>query len=77
MALALPLSTGKHSHSNPFYLEFYDKGRMQTRLGAIDSLSISHGDGTMGFTPGLPAGAGHGRPALPPAGRPGGAPLRW
>jgi PHIKZ182 len=51
MALALPLSTGKHSHSNPFYLEFYDKGRMQTRLGAIDSLSISRGDGTMGFTP--------------------------
>ena len=24
---------------------------MQTRLGAIDSLSISRGDGTMGFTP--------------------------
>lgn len=50
LAIALPQSAGKHSHTNPMYLEFYDKGRMQTRLGAIDSFTITRGDGNMGFT---------------------------
>lgn len=51
LAGAMPGSVGRHSHSNPFYLEYYDKGRMQTRLGAIDSLTVTRGDGNMGFTP--------------------------
>mgnify|MGYP007103128223 FL=1 len=51
LAAALPVSVGKHSHSNPLYCEFYDKGRMQSRLAAIDSITITRGDGTMGFTP--------------------------
>lgn len=51
LAAALPASVGKHSHSNPLYCEFYDKGRMQSRLAAIDSITITRGDGTMGFTP--------------------------
>ena len=51
LAAALPTSVGKHSHSNPLYCEFYDKGRMQSRLAAIDSITITRGDGTMGFTP--------------------------
>lgn len=52
LAACLPVSVGKHSHSNPLYFEFYDKGRMQSRLAAIDSLTITRGDGNMGFTPG-------------------------
>lgn len=49
LAGALPLSTGRQSYTSPFLLELYDKGRCQTRLGMIDSLSISRGTGNLGF----------------------------
>lgn len=49
LALALPLSTGKQSYTSPFLLELYDKGRAQTRLGMIDSISITRGTGNLGF----------------------------
>lgn len=49
LAGALPLSTGKQSYTSPFILELYDKGRCQTRLGMIDSLSIIRGAGNLGF----------------------------
>lgn len=50
LAAALPLSTGKQSYTSPFLLELFDKGRCQTRLGMIDSLSITRGVGNMGFS---------------------------
>lgn len=49
LAGALPIQTGKHSYSSPFILELYDKGRQQTRLGMIDSLSIQRGTSNLGF----------------------------
>ncbi len=49
LAGALPLSTGKQSYTSPFLCEIYDQGRCQTRLGMIDSLSITRGTGNMGF----------------------------
>lgn len=49
LAAALPLSSGKQSYTSPFLLELYDKGKCQTRLGMIDSLSINRGNGNMGF----------------------------
>lgn len=49
LAAALPLSTGKQSYTSPFILELFDKGRCQTRLGMIDSLSITRGTGNLGF----------------------------
>lgn len=49
LAGALPLSTGKQSYTSPFILELYDRGRCQTRLGIIDSLSITRGTGNLGF----------------------------
>ena len=49
LAGALPLSTGKQSYTSPFILEFYDRGRNQTRLGMIDSLSITRGTSNLGF----------------------------
>lgn len=49
LAGALPKSTGKQSHVGPFLVELYDKGRCQTRLGMIDSLSISRGVGNVGW----------------------------
>ena len=49
LAAALPLSTGKQSYASPFLVELYDKGRHQTRLGMIDSLSITRGTANLGF----------------------------
>lgn len=49
LAAVLPLSTGKQSYTSPFLCEIYDQGRCQTRLGMIDSLSITRGGGNMGF----------------------------
>jgi hypothetical protein len=49
LAGALPLSTGKQSYTSPFLVELYDKGRCQTRLGMIDSLTITRGTGNLGF----------------------------
>lgn len=49
LAAALPISTGRQSYGSPFILELYDKGRCQTRLGMIDSLTITRGTGNLGF----------------------------
>lgn len=49
LAGALPLSTGKQSYTSPFLCELYDQGRCQTRLGMIDSLSITRGTGNLGW----------------------------
>lgn len=50
LAGVLPLSTGPHSYNSPFLVELYSKGRNQTRLGIIDSMSITRGVGNMGWT---------------------------
>ncbi len=50
LAGALPKSTGKHSYDAPFLVEIYDKGKAQTRLGIIDSISITRGVGNLGWT---------------------------
>ena len=49
LAAALPRSTGTQSYSSPFLVELYDKGKAQTRLGIIDSLSITRGTTNLGF----------------------------
>lgn len=49
LAGVLPKSTGQHSYTGPFLVEMYDRGRSQTRLGVIDSLSINRGIGNVGF----------------------------
>lgn len=48
---ALPLATGKQSYTSPFLCEIYDKGRAQVRLGIIESLSVTRGEGNLGWTP--------------------------
>lgn len=50
LAAALPISTGKQSYTSPFLCELYSKGRSQTRLGMIESLSITRGTGNLGWT---------------------------
>lgn len=49
LAGALPLSTGRQSYTSPFLVEMYDRGRCQTRLGIIDSVSVNRGIGNLGF----------------------------
>ena len=49
LAGALPLSTGKQSHTSPFLCELHDQGRVLSRCAIIDSLSITRGTGNMGF----------------------------
>lgn len=46
---ALPLATGKQSYTSPFLVELYDRGRSQTRLGMIDSMTITRGTSNLGF----------------------------
>jgi len=49
LAMALPISAGKQSYGSPFLIEYYDKGRAQSRLGMVDSLSITRGTSSLGF----------------------------
>ena len=49
LAGALPLSTGKQSHTAPFLVELHDRGRVLSRLSIIDSLSITRGTSNLGF----------------------------
>lgn len=46
---ALPIATGKQSHGSPFLVELYDRGRQQTRLGIIDSMTVTRGTSNLGF----------------------------
>jgi len=50
LAGVLPKGTGPQSYTSPFLVELYDRGRCQTRLGMIDSVSITRGTGNVGFS---------------------------
>lgn len=49
LAGALPISHGRQSWGQPFLCEVYSIGRTIKRLSMIDSLSVVHGVGTLGF----------------------------
>lgn len=49
LAGALPLSTGQNSYTSPFLCECYCRGRCQIRLGMIESMTISRGEGNLGW----------------------------
>ena len=49
MAGTLPLSTGKQSYTSPFLCQIFDRGRCQTRLGIIESLTITRGTSSLPF----------------------------
>lgn len=51
LAGCLPLSTGKSSYTSPFLCQVFDRGRMQIRLGIMESLTVSRGEGNLPFTP--------------------------
>ncbi len=49
LAGALPLATGKQSHTSPFLVQLWDRGAMITRLGIIESMTITRGTSNLGF----------------------------
>lgn len=49
LAGALPLATGKQSYTSPFLCELFDRGRRTTRLGIIDSVTITRGTSNLSF----------------------------
>lgn len=46
---ALPLSAGPYAYTSPFLCQLYDRGRAQTRLGMIDSISVTRGGMNLAF----------------------------
>lgn len=51
LAGAMARSTGRHSYTEPFLCQIFDKGRAQTRLGMIKSLSVQRGgNGNVSWT---------------------------
>ena len=50
LPMVMPISTGGHSFTSPLLVELYDKGRCQTRLGIVESLTIERGVGNLGWT---------------------------
>lgn len=49
LAAGLAISTGPQSYTAPFLCELWSRGRNQIRLGMIDSISITRGEGNMGW----------------------------
>ncbi|BDD79562.1 hypothetical protein [Burkholderia phage FLC9] len=49
LAMSLPIATGKQSYTSPFLCEVFDRGRCQSRLAMVESLSISRGTGNTGW----------------------------
>lgn len=45
----LPLATGKSSYTSPFLCSLYCKGIQKTRMGVITDVTISRGEGNLGF----------------------------
>ena len=50
MAGSMPLSTGKYTYTSPFLCQVYDRGRCQITLGMVESLTITRGTSSLGFT---------------------------
>lgn len=50
MAASLPRSTGLDTHTAPFMLQLFDRGRVNIPYGMVESLSITRGTANLPFT---------------------------
>lgn len=49
LAAATPRSTGKSSYTSPYYCQLFDRGRLQSKLAMVESLSITRGTSNLQF----------------------------
>lgn len=49
LAAGIPRSTGKQSYTSPFYCQVFDRGRLQSKLCMMESLSITRGTSNLAF----------------------------
>lgn len=49
LAGALPRSIGKQGYTSPPYCQIFDRGRWQSRFGAIESITVTRGTSNLGF----------------------------
>lgn len=49
VAGGLPRATGKASYTSPFYCQLYDRGRLQSKLAMIESISVTRGTSNLQF----------------------------
>jgi hypothetical protein len=49
LAACLPRSTGKQSYTHPFYCQFFDRGRVQSKCAMVESLSINRGTSNLAY----------------------------
>jgi len=49
LAGSIPRSTGKQSYTSPFYCQIFDRGRLQSKLAMIESISITRGTSNLAF----------------------------
>lgn len=49
LAGVLPRSTGKSSYTSPYYCQFFDRGRVQSKLAMIESMSVTRGTSNLQF----------------------------
>lgn len=47
--MSMPLSTGPASYTGPFYVQCFDRGRAQTRLGVVTNFNVQRGTGNLGW----------------------------
>ena len=50
LAGSLPRSTGSSTYTSPFLCEVFDRGRVNIKLGMIDSVTITRGTSNLAFT---------------------------
>lgn len=50
LAASLPRSTGLDTHTAPFMLQLYDRGRVNVPYGMVESLSVTRGTSNLAFT---------------------------
>ena len=49
LAGGMPRSTGKQSYTSPYYCQIYDRGRLQSRLAMVESISVTRGTSHLPF----------------------------
>jgi hypothetical protein len=54
LAGGMPRSTGKQSYTSPYYCQIYDRGRLQSRLAMVESISVTRGTSHLPFDHFLP-----------------------